>query len=59
MTQNQISNPPKPPSRSVINLCEGTYIVRTTDESNGCYVEDTLIVDFYLLDAIVDLEKTT
>jgi len=46
-------------SSDVINLCEGTYIVRTTDESNGCYVEDTLIVDFYLLDAIVDLEKTT
>ena len=43
----------------VINLCEGTYVVRTTDLSNGCFVEDTLIVDFYLLSAIVDLEITT
>ncbi len=43
----------------VINLCEGTYVVRTTDQSNGCYVEDTLVVDFYLLDVIVNLEITT
>lgn len=43
----------------VINLCEGTYLVRTTDLSNDCFVEDTLIVNFYLLSAIVDLEITT
>ena len=46
-------------SSEVINLCQGTYIVKTTDQSNGCFVEDTLIVDWYLLGDIVDLEKTT
>ena len=40
----------------VFNLCQGTYIVKTTDQSNGCDVEDTLIV-WYLLGDIVDLEK--
>ena len=44
---------------SIINLCEGTYVVRTTDISNGCFVEDTLIVDWYLLSDIVNLEITT
>ena len=43
----------------VVNLCQGTYVVKTTDQSNGCFVEDTLIVDWYLLGDIVDLEKTT
>ena len=46
-------------SSEVINLCQGTYTVKTTDQSNGCFVEDTLIVDWYLLGDIVDLEKTT
>ena len=46
-------------SSVVINLCQGTYTVKTTDQSNGCFVEDTLIVDWYLLADIVDLEKTT
>ena len=46
-------------SSSVINLCQGTYVVKTTDQSNGCFVEDTLVVDWYLLADIVDLEKTT
>ena len=44
---------------SIINLCQGTYVVKTTDQSNGCFVEDTLVVDWYLLSDIVDLEKTT
>ena len=44
---------------SVTNLCQGTYVVKTTDQSNGCFVEDTLVVDWYLLSDIVDLEKTT
>ena len=47
-------------SSDVINLCEGTYIVRTIDEGNVCYIiEDTLTISFYLLDSIVDLETTT
>ena len=46
-------------SPEVINLCQGTYTVKTTDQSNGCFVEDTLVVDWYLLGDIVDLEKTT
>ena len=46
-------------SSSVTNLCQGTYVVKTTDQSNGCFVEDTLVVDWYLLSDIVDLEKTT
>jgi gliding motility-associated-like protein len=43
----------------IYNLCQGTYVVRTTDISNGCISEDTLVVDFYTLLAIVDLETTT
>jgi gliding motility-associated-like protein len=43
----------------IYNLCQGTYVVRTTDISNGCISEDTLVVDFYTLLSIVDLETTT
>tara|TARA_B100001173_G_scaffold89235_1_gene76717 strand:- start:1309 stop:4380 length:3072 start_codon:yes stop_codon:yes gene_type:complete len=43
----------------IYNLCQGTYVIRTTDISNGCTSEDTLVVDFYTLSAIVDLEITT
>ena len=43
----------------LINLCQGTYFIKTTDQSNGCFVEDTLVVDWYLLSDIVDLEITT
>ena len=43
----------------VYNLCEGTYIVRTSDISNGCFSLDTLIVDWYLLSDIVNLKITT
>ena len=46
-------------SSQVVNLCQGTYFIKTTDQSNGCFVEDTLIVDWYLLSDIVDLETTT
>ena len=43
----------------VYNLCEGTYVVRTSDITNGCFSLDTLIVDWYLLSDIVNLEITT
>ena len=43
----------------VYNLCEGTYVVRTSDITNGCFSLDTLIVDWYLLSEIVNLEITT
>ena len=43
----------------VYNLCEGTYVVKTFDISNGCFSVDTLIVDWYLLSDIVNLEITT
>ncbi|MAJ13190.1 MAG: hypothetical protein CMD09_04225 [Flavobacteriales bacterium] len=43
----------------VYNLCEGTYVIRTSDLSNGCFSEDTLIVNWYLLSDIVNLEITT
>ena len=43
----------------IYNLCQGTYVVRTTDISNGCTSEDTLVVDFYTLSAIVDLKTWT
>ncbi len=46
-------------SSSIYNLCQGTYIIKTTDLSNGCFIEDTLIVEWYLLGDIVNLEKTT
>ena len=43
----------------VYNLCEGTYVVKTSDISNGCFSLDTLIVDWYLLGDIVNLNTTT
>ena len=43
----------------VYNLCEGTYVVKTSDITNGCFSLDTLIVDWYLLSDIVNLEITT
>ena len=46
-------------SSNEVNLCQGTYTVKTTDQSNGCFVEDTLVVEWYLLSNIVDLEITT
>ncbi len=41
------------------NLCEGVYFVSVVDESNGCLVEDTLVVSFYLPFGIIDSNSTT
>ena len=43
----------------VINLCEGTYYISTTDVVNGCVTYDTLVVNFNITNSIFDIETTT
>ena len=40
-------------------LCEGTYYAVTTDESTGCFIQDTIDVEFDLPFGIVDISTTT
>ena len=40
-------------------LCEGTYYAVTTDESTGCFIQDTINVEYDLPFGIVDISNTT
>ena len=44
---------------TVVNLCPGTYIIKTTDVINGCEEFDTLYIDFNITEGIFDIETTT
>ena len=43
----------------VVNLCPGTYIIKTTDVINGCEEFDTLFIDFNISEGIFDIQTTT